>query len=388
MTTGISQFIHQAKLFQRYMALFYQKSNPIKIPINLEKDGVVNSYSQNEILSFYEGGSLQNKKFHHAGNSRNKENSDANIQAINQIEATQKNVSKDIAFNGYQIIKKKAYNKKIQHKNERKQHTLENNCSYFTHDEPINPNKKRNKVIDKKRDAVSHNEVQTHFIERMKNAFVQKIKLEQSHHHFTNHHLKEVGQHSIYAIKKVFNGAKKVISSINTLGNIGVGLTLILVVVLFIGVFSSFSNDTGVIPPHELLNTEVLVYQEDIEKYANEYGMESYVPIIMALMMEESKGIGTDPMGCSECPLNTLYPQVPQGILDIQYSLQIGIQYLALCFQEAGVTNNTDNELIHLGLQGYNYGTDYITWALKYFGGYTKANAKVYSEQKKRIRLD
>lgn len=65
MTTGIAQFIHQAKLFQMYIALFSNKSNPIEIPINLEQDGVINSYAYDELLNFYKGGEFQNKKFHH-----------------------------------------------------------------------------------------------------------------------------------------------------------------------------------------------------------------------------------------------------------------------------------------------------------------------------------
>lgn len=64
MTTGITQFLHQAKIFQMYMALF-QKVDNIKIPINLEKDGTMNAYAQTELLNFYEGGNFQNKKFHH-----------------------------------------------------------------------------------------------------------------------------------------------------------------------------------------------------------------------------------------------------------------------------------------------------------------------------------
>lgn len=46
-------------------------------------------------------------------------------------------------------------------------------------------------------------------------------------------------------------------------------------------------------------------------------------------------------------------------------------------------------ENISLDLQGYNYGKGYLTWAIQHFGGYTRAYAKVYSdEQKTKYQID
>ena len=45
--------------------------------------------------------------------------------------------------------------------------------------------------------------------------------------------------------------------------------------------------------------------------------------------------------------------------------------------------NINDNNNLYLALQGYNYGKAYITWAYDLFGCYSKANAKVYSDNKK-----
>ena len=42
-----------------------------------------------------------------------------------------------------------------------------------------------------------------------------------------------------------------------------------------------------------------------------------------------------------------------------------------------------DITLISLALQGYNYGKGYVSWAVSHFGRYTKANAQVYSDEKK-----
>lgn len=111
--------------------------------------------------------------------------------------------------------------------------------------------------------------------------------------------------------------------------------------------------------------------------------MEDYVPIISAVMMQESGGKGTDPMQASECPYNTKYPQKPNGIEEPEYSIEVGIHYLSDCFKQAGVKDIFDNDHISLALQSYNYGNGYIQWAITNFGGYSKANAKVFSDQKK-----
>ena len=111
--------------------------------------------------------------------------------------------------------------------------------------------------------------------------------------------------------------------------------------------------------------------------------MEDYIPIIQAVMMQESGGKGTDPMQSSECPYNTKYPNKPNAIQEPEYSIDVGIHYLSDCFKSAQVKDSFDNEHIFLALQGYNYGNGYIDWAVKNFGGYSKANAKVFSDQKK-----
>ncbi len=49
------------------------------------------------------------------------------------------------------------------------------------------------------------------------------------------------------------------------------------------------------------VSPEVMKYQPLLEKYAQKHGLDaSYVPIMMALMMQESGGRGNDPMQSSE----------------------------------------------------------------------------------------
>ena len=95
--------------------------------------------------------------------------------------------------------------------------------------------------------------------------------------------------------------------------------------------------------------------------------------------MQESGGRGNDPMQASECGYNTRYPNTPNGITDPEYSINVGIQNLAACLNEAEVENPIDMERIKLALQGYNFGNGYISWAKTNYGGYSYANAVEFS---------
>ena len=69
------------------------------------------------------------------------------------------------------------------------------------------------------------------------------------------------------------------------------------------GNFTWFRNfDT---PGTASVDDAVLNYEPLIQQYAKEYGIESYVPVIEALMQQESSGLGADVMQCSECYYHT-----------------------------------------------------------------------------------
>ena len=135
---------------------------------------------------------------------------------------------------------------------------------------------------------------------------------------------------------------------------------------------SSFSNLA--------VSEEVEQYTDIITTYAEQYGIGNFVPLIKAVMMQESGGQGTDPMQCSECPYNIRYPNVPNGILDPMYSIEVGIHYLSGCLSAAACTDMSDTNNMSLALQGYNYGNGYIAWA-QARGGSTKENAQQYSDR-------
>jgi len=150
-----------------------------------------------------------------------------------------------------------------------------------------------------------------------------------------------------------------------------------LILVGVIGGVLLFGNNQST----ETLSQEVMDYAPMIQKYEQQYGIPEYVQAIQAIMMQESKGQGNDPMQASECPFNTRYGNSPNAITDPEYSIQVGIQYYAYCIQEAGCANPQELDKLKLSLQGYNYGNGYISWALRNYGGYSEANALLFSQE-------
>ena len=159
----------------------------------------------------------------------------------------------------------------------------------------------------------------------------------------------------------------------------GAASVLVIVIIVLIGcgaaIFGSQDESSETLP----LSAEVEAYEPVIRKYAKQYGIPDYVLLVQAVMMQESGGRGNDPMQASECGYNTQYPRTPGGITDPEYSIAVGIQNLADCLQTAGAESPIDLDHIQLALQGYNFGSGYITWALQKYGEYSRANAVEFS---------
>ncbi|MDW7617375.1 lysozyme family protein [Peribacillus simplex] len=110
----------------------------------------------------------------------------------------------------------------------------------------------------------------------------------------------------------------------------------------------------------------VLRYQPLVEKYAAKYGIESYVPLLLAKIMQETGGRLPDVMQSSESlglPMNT--------IQDPERSIDVGVKYFS------GILNDAKGD-VKLALQSYNFGGGFIPYALKR-GGYSKENAIAFS---------
>ena len=182
---------------------------------------------------------------------------------------------------------------------------------------------------------------------------------------------------------KSFEVIKKSATTVKALFSFGSGLILIVVMTLFIGTFGVFAQDGGSNSEIVSLSEEVLAYEETITKYAKDYGIEDYVSLLEAIMMQESGGKGSDPMQSSESGYNTKYPRTPNGITDAEYSIEVGVHTFADCLSKASVTSPSDTDKIYLALQGYNYGAGYIEWTLNNFGSYSKYNAQLFSDMKK-----
>lgn len=155
-------------------------------------------------------------------------------------------------------------------------------------------------------------------------------------------------------------------------------LLLILPLLLLFGAVGALFGGSGDLEKAPV-SDEVKAYAGLIQLYAAEHGIPEYTELIMAVMMQESGGQGNDPMQASECAFNTKYPNTTGGITDPEYSIAVGIQNLAACLSQAGAGGPEDIDRISLALQGYNFGSGYISWALANYGGYSELNALEFS---------
>lgn len=124
-------------------------------------------------------------------------------------------------------------------------------------------------------------------------------------------------------------------------------------------------------------------YRATIHKFTTRSGIADFDPVIEAIMMQETKGYGTDPMQASESPMNTYYSNAPNAIQDPKYSIKVGVEHFADCLKAADCTSPSQRSKLKLALQGYNFGNNYIQWAQKNYGGYSEANAKIFSARMK-----
>jgi len=180
-----------------------------------------------------------------------------------------------------------------------------------------------------------------------------------------------------HAFKAAIVGTKALISAIIAGGWISV---IVIVICCIFGAAFHFFGDTS--SNYLPVSEEVEAYTPVIREYAVKYDMEEYVELIKAVMMQESGGKGSDPMQASESGYNKKYDRKPGAIKDPNYSIECGIQALKACLDKAGTQDPLDMERIKLALQGYNFGSGYIDWALKKYGGYTSANALEFSKEK------
>lgn len=372
------------------------KNNPNKIKIKETVHDIKTKDSKQNIKYFVKDVAIHEKEKIKANDNGKTKNDTTQDYAPNRVDEVQKATAKQSYRRTKQFIdKKRKRNKSLNGKD-----IIENKDSLSLiqpkqKEKLISNHKKRlsidskNKILTKKQKVKQtlpySNSFQTSdtYQKRMKSFMMvkHKNKVKAS---------KEIVKKPIQAgnilVRTWKSGAyvlTKAVHGISHLWTYGMGLIILVVITLFIGVFACLSDDGGINSEIEPLSAEVLAYEETITKYAEQYKIEEYVPILEAIMMQESGGKGNDSMQSSESGFNTKYPRKPNGITDADYSIEVGVQTFSNCLTRAKVESPADTEKLYLALQGYNYGSGYIEWAVTNFGGYTKANAKLFSDNKR-----
>lgn len=119
------------------------------------------------------------------------------------------------------------------------------------------------------------------------------------------------------------------------------------------------------------LSAGVLALKARVEYYANIEGISDYVPVLLAIMMQESGGNATKTPDVFQCSESL---GLKPNSIDTETSIKQGVSY----FKGALVKANYD---IDLALQGYNFGHGFIPYAIAR-GGYSLENAKRFSKER------
>ncbi|GGH76909.1 hypothetical protein JOD43_001232 [Pullulanibacillus pueri] len=111
-------------------------------------------------------------------------------------------------------------------------------------------------------------------------------------------------------------------------------------------------------------------FQPLLNKDLKKYDLQSYTPVLMALMQQESKGKGGDPMQASESA-----GLKPNTIKDPKQSVAQGVKYFSRILKY-GEEKHVDFQTI---IQSYNMGVGYINFIAKHGKKHTEALAKQFS---------
>ena len=119
------------------------------------------------------------------------------------------------------------------------------------------------------------------------------------------------------------------------------------------------------------LSEDVLAHQPMVEKYASEYGISDYVPILLAIIAVESGGTAEDVMQSSESL------GLPPNTLDTEASIEQGTKYFSQLLQSAE-TRGVDNPSV---LQSYNYGGAFIDYVAERGSSYSFELAESFAKE-------
>lgn len=152
-----------------------------------------------------------------------------------------------------------------------------------------------------------------------------------------------------------------------------IGLLLFFMVLIFV-LFDQFKQinikETAVSLMPNLVSKNVQNYTPLLEKELKEVNLEEYTLVLAAIMQQESKGKGGDPMQASE---SAGLP--PNSIQDPEQSIKQGVKH----FQKAlnyGSQKNVDFPAV---IQAYNMGIGYIDFVAEQGGKHSEEIAKQFS---------
>lgn len=152
-----------------------------------------------------------------------------------------------------------------------------------------------------------------------------------------------------------------------------IALLLFFMVLIFV-LFDQFKQinikETAVSLMPNLVSKNVQNYTPLIEKELKEVNLEEYTLVLAAIMQQESKGKGGDPMQASE---SAGLP--PNSIQDPEQSIKQGVKH----FQKAlnyGSQKNVDFPAV---IQAYNMGIGYIDFVAEQGGKHSEEIAKQFS---------
>jgi hypothetical protein len=115
---------------------------------------------------------------------------------------------------------------------------------------------------------------------------------------------------------------------------------------------------------------DVLRYEPLIHKDLSGIGLDEYTPLLLGLMMQETKGKGHDPMQASES-----LGLAKESIKDPVKSVQQGVSHFADVYSY-GQKQHVDLATI---IQSYNMGISYIDYVKQQGGHHTEELAKRFS---------
>src|SRR5699024_2595795 len=109
--------------------------------------------------------------------------------------------------------------------------------------------------------------------------------------------------------------------------------------------------------------------RKTVTKYAKKYGVEEYVDVLLAMMLQESGGRGKDPMQSSES-----YSGEIGCIKSVTGSIELGVQYFSHALERA-------NGEVVLAVQFYNVGLGFIVYVLVHVMDYNLDIASHFSKE-------